>query len=38
VAIADIDHPFDGIVHVSPTSFQYALDTLEETSPGQATE
>ena len=36
VAIADIDHPFEGIVHVSPSSFQYALDTLDETSPGAA--
>jgi hypothetical protein len=25
-------------VHVSPTSFQYALDTLEESSAGHATE
>ena len=32
VAIADIDHPFDGVVHVPPTSFQYALDTLNETA------
>jgi hypothetical protein len=32
VAIADIDHPFDGIVHVTPTSFQYALETLNETA------
>ena len=31
VAIADIDHPFDGIVHVPPTSFQYALESLNET-------
>jgi hypothetical protein len=30
VAIADIDHPFSGAVHVRPTSFQYALETLSE--------
>lgn len=33
VAIADIDHPFDGIVHVTPSSFQYALDSLNPASP-----
>jgi hypothetical protein len=36
VAIADIDHPFDGFVHVAPTSFQYALETLSELSAAPA--
>lgn len=30
VAIADIDRPFSGVVHVPSTSFQYALETLSE--------
>jgi hypothetical protein len=37
VAIADIDHPFEGIVHVTPSSFQYALETFQEaTAPSRA--
>jgi Protein of unknown function (DUF4239) len=31
VAIADIDRPFQGSVHVEPTGFSFALETFERT-------
>lgn len=33
VAIASIDRPFRGDVHVSPEAFRYALDTMNEKLP-----
>jgi hypothetical protein len=32
VAIAAIDRPFQGDVHVSPDAFRYALDTIDHFS------
>jgi hypothetical protein len=39
VAIASIDRPFQGDVHVSPDAFRYALETINETpfDAGKAT-
>jgi Protein of unknown function (DUF4239) len=34
VAIASINRPYQGDVHVSPEAFQYALDTMNEPPPG----
>jgi Protein of unknown function (DUF4239) len=33
VAIASINRPYQGDVHVSPEAFRYALDTMNETPP-----
>jgi ABC-type branched-subunit amino acid transport system permease subunit len=33
VAIADIDRPFQGSVHVNPSGFERARYTLQETAP-----
>jgi hypothetical protein len=33
VAIASINRPYQGDVHVSPEAFQYALDTMNEPQP-----
>jgi hypothetical protein len=34
VAIASINRPYQGTVHVSPDAFRYALETMGETFPG----
>jgi hypothetical protein len=34
VAIASINRPYQGDVHVSPEAFRYALETMDEPVPG----
>jgi hypothetical protein len=34
VAIASINRPYKGDVHVSPEAFRYALETMDEPVPG----
>ena len=34
VAIASINRPYQGTVHVSPDAFRYALETMNEPFPG----
>jgi hypothetical protein len=36
VAIASINRPYQGDVHVTPEAFRYALETMQEPAPATA--